>query len=150
MEDEEFVRHLYNVLRLCREKWVPAILVGLSAGPLRRGDILDTLRSHSLPGEWSEKNTQLHDSVLETTLKMLTAAGMLARQEYPNTFPPKVIYRLTPAARSAVEAMRPMAAWARDHPEVIGRAQRYKRGRVGPDPAAGQVIGDTVWSGRAG
>lgn len=81
---------------------------------------------------------------------MLTAAGVLARPEYHDIFPPTVVYRLTPAARSAVEAMRPVAAWARDHPNIIGRAQHDKRTQLGPAPLPGPVTGHTEGPERAG
>lgn len=49
--DEEFLRDLYNLLRLFSDKWVALILVTLAAGPMRRVEILCTIRSYSVGQE---------------------------------------------------------------------------------------------------
>jgi DNA-binding HxlR family transcriptional regulator len=46
--DEEFLRDLYNLLRLFSDKWVALILVTLAGGPMRRVEILCTIRSYSV------------------------------------------------------------------------------------------------------
>ena len=88
--DEKFLRAMYDLKYLFGDKWALAIMFALSDGPLRRVDILSTVKSYSIGKEWSDKNAVLHDSILARTLKKMTEEGLLARARAAGTFPPKV------------------------------------------------------------
>ncbi|WP_418153398.1 winged helix-turn-helix transcriptional regulator [Actinoalloteichus caeruleus] len=130
--DEEFLTRWYEVRSLLGDKWVPAVLLVLSAGPLRRVEILSTIRSYPLSVEWSEKVSVLHDSILTKVLKKLTDEGLLLREQKEEVFPPYVTYALTPAAREFVSAMGVLVEWARRHEEVIARAHAIRCGGLDP------------------
>lgn len=93
VEDERFLRGLYDLKYLFGDKWAPAILVTLSDGPMRQKEILSTISSYSVGEEWSDKHATLHDSILARTLKKVTEEGLLARTRRTDTFPVEVSTR---------------------------------------------------------
>lgn len=121
------LRDLCDLLHLFGDKWAPPILVALTGGPMRRIDILHTVRSYSIGQEWSGKPAVLHDSILARALKKMTDAGLLVREERPSGFPPAVYYSLTPQVVESLTALAPWVRWARAHPEIIQRAQEQSR-----------------------
>jgi DNA-binding HxlR family transcriptional regulator len=125
--DETYLRDLYNLSYLFGDKWVKAIMLLLVDGPHRRVDILSKIRVHPVADEWSDKHDVLHDSILTRTLKKMTAEGLLIREETTDTFPHRVYYSLAPAAVEFLKAAEPAVEWARRHPELIARAQAYRR-----------------------
>ncbi|MGB6163284.1 MAG: winged helix-turn-helix transcriptional regulator [Pseudonocardiaceae bacterium] len=127
VDDEEFLRDLYDLLHLFDDKWVSPIVVTLTDGPMRRVEILSTIRSYSVGQEWSGKSIVLHDSILARVLKKMTAEGLLIRDEKPKGFPPKVYYSLTPEVVESLTALAPLVAWSRAHREIIEQAQAYSR-----------------------
>jgi DNA-binding HxlR family transcriptional regulator len=116
--DEEFMRDLYDLLHLFGDKWVSPIVVTLAEGPMRRVEILSTIRSYSVGQGWSGRSVVLHDSILARALKKMTAAGLLIRDEKPGGFPPKVYYSLTPQVVESLTALAPLVRWARAHREI--------------------------------
>jgi DNA-binding HxlR family transcriptional regulator len=125
--DERFRRGLYDLKYLFGDKWVPAILVTLSDGPMRRKEILSTIRSYSIGEEWSDKHTVLHDSILARTLKKMTEEGILTRRRDVENFPPRVYYSLKEEVVEFLELAMPLIAWTEAHPDLITRAQAYSR-----------------------
>jgi DNA-binding HxlR family transcriptional regulator len=125
--DERLLRGLYDLKYLFGDKWVPAILVLLLNGPMRRKEILSTLSSYSIGKDWSDKHTVLHDSYLARVLKKLTEAGLLARTRETEPFPPRVYYSLKPEVVEFLELSRTLLTWIDAHPDVIARAQEYAR-----------------------
>ncbi|APU15278.1 MULTISPECIES: winged helix-turn-helix transcriptional regulator [Actinoalloteichus] len=136
--DELFLSRWYAVRSLLGDKWVPAVLMAVSAGPLRRVEILSTIRSYSLSVEWSNRLDVLHDSILTKVLKKLTDEGLLTRSQKSEVFPPHVSYGLTPAARDFVSAMSAVVDWAGRHEQVIVRARAVRDG-----------VADVDWHGEA-
>ncbi|CAM4296380.1 helix-turn-helix domain-containing protein [Kibdelosporangium persicum] len=127
-DDEQFLRDLYNVRYLFADKWAPAINVTLSHGPMRRAEILSTIKSYSLDKEWSDKNSVLHDSILARTLKKMTEEGLLVRTRDTETFPPKVFYSLRPEVAELLKLLEPLVEWVRRNPDLIAKAQARSRG----------------------
>lgn len=130
--DDRFLRGLYDLKYLFGDKWVPAILVALSDGPLRRKEILSTIGSYLIGEEWSDKHNTLHDSILARTLKKMTEEGLLVRERCTETFPPSVTYAMMPEVREALSLFEPLVAWLDRHPELVAQAQAYAR-RDGAD-----------------
>jgi DNA-binding HxlR family transcriptional regulator len=125
--DERLLRALYDLKYLFGDKWVPAILVLLSNGPMRRKEILSTLGSYPIGKEWSDKHTVLHDSYLARTLKKMTEEGLLTRTHGTEAFPPRVYYSLKPEVVEFLELSKTMLTWIDAHPDLIAQAQAYAR-----------------------
>jgi DNA-binding HxlR family transcriptional regulator len=125
--DERFLRGLYDLKYLFRDKWVPAILFTLSDGPMQRKDIFSTISSYSIGEEWSDKHNTLHDSILARTLKKMTEEGLLIRERRTETFPARVIYSLTPEVLEFLPLTESLVEWVERHPELIAQAQAYAR-----------------------
>jgi DNA-binding HxlR family transcriptional regulator len=126
-DNEQFLRDLYNMRYLFADKWAPAINVTLSHGPMRRAEILSTIKSYSLDEEWSDKNSVLHDSILARTLKKMTEEGLLVRTRDTETFPPKAFYSLRPEVVEFVKLVEPLVEWVRRNPDLIAKAQARSR-----------------------
>lgn len=58
-------------------------------------------------------------STLSTRLSELTAAGLLAREQY-DEIPPRVEYRLTAEGRDLCTLLEPLVRWAETHAPVSG------------------------------
>jgi DNA-binding HxlR family transcriptional regulator len=125
--DERYLRGLYDLKYLFGDKWVPAIMVTLSGGPMRRKEILSTISSYSIGEEWSDKHAVLHDSILARTLKKMTEEGLLTRTRRTEAFPVTVTYSLKPEVLEFLKLAEPVIAWVDDHPELVGQAQAYSR-----------------------
>jgi DNA-binding HxlR family transcriptional regulator len=125
--DEQFLRDLYSLKYLFVDKWAPAINVTLSHGPVRRAEVLSTIKSYSLGEEWSGGPGFLHDSILTRTLRKMTEEGLLIRTRDTSTFPPKVFYSLTPEVAEFVELVEPLVDWVRRNPRLVAQAQAYSR-----------------------
>jgi DNA-binding HxlR family transcriptional regulator len=125
--DEKFLRAMYDLKYLFGDKWALAIMFALSDGPLRRVDILSTVKSYSIGKEWSDKNAVLHDSILARTLKKMTEEGLLTRSCAVGTFPPKVTYTLRPEVLELLKRGEALVEWTVEHPEIIAQAQAYSR-----------------------
>jgi DNA-binding HxlR family transcriptional regulator len=125
--DERLLRGLYDLKYLFGDKWIPAILVVLSDGPMRRKEILSTIRSYAIGEDWSVKNNKLQDSVLERTLTKMTEGGLLTRERRTENFPAAVVYSLTPEVLDFLSLTESLVAWTERHPEIIAQAQAYAR-----------------------
>ena len=132
-KDERFLRGLYDLKYLFGDKWVPAILVALADGPMRRKEILSTISSYSIGKEWSDKHAVLHDSILARTLKKMTEEGLLVRTRNTQGFPATVTYSLNPEVLTFLTLVETLVGWVDDHPELIAQAQAYSR-RNSDDP----------------
>lgn len=87
--------------------WSVVVVVALSEGPRRHGELL------SLIGGISQK-------MLTQTLRRLEGSGIVDRQGS--------MYGLTELGRTLVEPVRALAAWAEDHAEVIAKRQQTRTG----------------------
>ncbi|WP_063935845.1 winged helix-turn-helix transcriptional regulator [Actinokineospora spheciospongiae] len=132
--DDRVLRGLYDVKNLFGDKWVPAILVALRDGPLRRVEILSTVNSFSIDENWTDKHAVLHDSILARTLKKMREQGLIFRESRGKSFPPEVVYSLAPAVVEALALAEPLIEWTRAHPGLLAQAQAHSR-RHGADTA---------------
>lgn len=99
------------VLDHVMSKWGVLVLSTLSDGTQRWGEL-----KRGVPG--------ISEKMLASTLKTLTADGLVHRESFP-TVPPHVEYSLTPLGRELMERMLPLMAWIADHAEgIVGGAQR--------------------------
>jgi DNA-binding HxlR family transcriptional regulator len=88
-------------------KWGVLILVALSGGTLRWGEL------RRLAEGISEK-------MLAQTLRTLEADGLVSRQARP-VVPPHVDYRLTERGRELTALLLPLMEWVTENaPEIIG------------------------------
>lgn len=140
--DDQFLRNLYSLKYLFGDKWVPAIIVTLAKGRMRRVEILSTINSYSIGKDWSDKNGVLHDSILTRTLKKMTEEGLLVRTRCTETFPPKVYYSLKPEVEEFLAEAEPAVEWVRRHPELIAQAQAYRRHHGGDVESVDEVPSD--------
>jgi DNA-binding HxlR family transcriptional regulator len=99
------------VLDHVMSKWGVLVLSTLSDGTQRWGEL-----KRGVPG--------ISEKMLASTLKTLSADGLVHRESFP-TVPPHVEYSLTPLGRELMERMLPLMAWIADHAEgIVGGAQR--------------------------
>jgi len=125
--DGRVLRGLYDLRNLFGDKWVPAILVALRDGPLRRVEILSTVNSYSIDENWTDKHPVLHDSILARTLKKMREQGIISRQTGENSFQREVEYSLNPDVAEVLTLAEPLIEWTRKHPELLAQAQAYSR-----------------------
>nr|WP_243869393.1 replication-relaxation family protein [Amycolatopsis granulosa] len=126
-QHDRLLRGLYDLRSLFGDKWVPAIVVALRAGPLRRIEVLSTVNSYFIDENWTDKQPVLHDSILARTLKKMRMQGLVFRERSTKSFPPEVEYALNPAVADALRAAEPLIAWTRAHPDLLAQAQEYSR-----------------------
>jgi DNA-binding HxlR family transcriptional regulator len=131
--DERFLQRLWDLQNIFKGDWVPDILYALSSGPLRRGELLEKIRSTPTPYSWSDSDTHnLHDRVMGETLKRLEVAEMVVHTRDEQAFPPVSLYALSPAAEEFFSAIEPVVRWAEKHGELSERVrQRRRRGEGG-------------------
>jgi DNA-binding HxlR family transcriptional regulator len=128
MGDEKFLQRLWDLQNLFKGDWVPDIFFALSSGPLRRGELLEKIRSTQVPYGWSDSDSHnLHDRVMGETLKRLEAAEMVVHTRDEQAFPPVSLYSLSPAAEELFVAVEPLVRWADRHGELIDRARQRRR-----------------------
>ena len=65
-------------------------------------------------GEIKQQITTITDMMLSQSLRELTAAELIVRQQYQQ-IPPKVEYRITPAGAELIPALELVGAWAAKH-----------------------------------
>jgi DNA-binding HxlR family transcriptional regulator len=131
--DERFLQRLWDIQNIFKGDWVPDILCALSSGPLRRGELLERIRSTPVPYGWSDGGTHnLHDRVMGETLKRLEAAEMVVHTRDEQAFPPVSRYALSSAAEDALTAVESLVRWAEEHGDLVERVrQRRRRGEDG-------------------
>jgi DNA-binding HxlR family transcriptional regulator len=94
--------------------WIPAVLISLSAAPVRYSDLLERINDLEVRWGASGQGRPLSDKVLWQTMNRMLRDGLVVRhrtQEYP----PSAFYELTPQARSLLAALRPLAQWVQSY-----------------------------------
>jgi DNA-binding HxlR family transcriptional regulator len=121
---QEFVRACPTSKLLDRigDKWVTLLLVALSEGPLRYGEL-----SRAVPG--------VSQKMLTQSLRGLERDGLLARTVTPSV-PVRVDYELTPLGRSLLPVLKAIKDWAELHMDDVTAARAgYDGARVQRDAA---------------
>lgn len=90
-------------------KWTAMIVIALSGGPLRFGQVRQAVDGIS-------------GKVLADTLRDLERDGLLTRTAH-DEMPPRVEYELTPLGRSLREPLTALARWAEAHIEEVEQAR---------------------------
>ncbi len=99
------------VLDHVMSKWGVLVLSTLSDGTQRWGEL-----KRGVPG--------ISEKMLASTLKTLSADGLVHRESFP-TVPPHVEYSLTPLGRELMDRMLPLMEWIADHAgSIVGGAGR--------------------------
>lgn len=86
-------------------KWTAMIVIALTDGPLRFGEL------HRAADGISRK-------VLTDTLRALERDGIVSREAFAET-PPRVEYRLTPLGETLREPLGALGRWAEEHIEAV-------------------------------
>ena len=96
------------VLDHIMSKWGVLVLSSLSDGTRRWGELRRDVDGIS-------------EKMLASTLKSLSADGLVLRESFP-AVPPHVEYSLTPLGRDLMQRMLPLVEWVADHAEgIVGR-----------------------------
>lgn len=128
MGDEKFLQRLWDTRNILKGEWVPDIFVALWPGPLRRCELLERIRSTSVPYGWSDSETHnLHDRVMGETLMRLEAAELVVHTRDEQAFPPVSLYSLSSEAEELFVALEPLVVWAEKHGDLIERVQQRRR-----------------------
>ncbi len=100
-----------TVLDHVMSRWGVLVLSELSDGTRRWGELRRGVAGIS-------------EKMLATTLRTLTADGLVLRTSLP-TVPPHVEYRLTDRGRDLMERMLPLLEWiARNANDIVGAGER--------------------------
>jgi len=127
---QEFVRTCPTSLLLDRigDKWVTLLLVTLSDGALRYGEL-----SRAVPGASQKMLTQ--------SLRALERDGLVARSVTPSV-PVRVDYELTELGVSLLPVLRVVKEWAERHMADVGAARAdYDAAQAGPERSSGERAG---------
>ncbi|MGP3920622.1 helix-turn-helix transcriptional regulator [Nonomuraea sp. NBC_00507] len=93
-------------------KWTAMVVIALSAGRMRFGDLRTTVDGIS-------------GKVLTDTLRDLERDGLVARYVYAE-MPPRVEYELTALGRTLHEPLQALGRWAEEHiKEVLAARETY-------------------------
>ncbi len=90
---------------LLADKWAAVVLYGLSAGPVRHGELIEMI------GGISRK-------VLTQTLRRLEARGLVVRRAFAEV-PPRVEYELTPLGATLIDPIHTLTEWARANGDEV-------------------------------
>ena len=90
-------------------KWTAMIVIALSGGPLRFGQVRQVVDGIS-------------GKVLADTLRALERDGIVSRTAY-DEIPPRAEYALTPLGRSVREPLTALARWAEAHIVEVEQAR---------------------------
>ena len=93
------------VLDRIADKWTGLVVLGLSDGRLRFGELRDRIGG-------------VTPKVLTETLRNLERDGLVTRTVYAEV-PPRVEYALTPTGRSLKEPLHTIQQWAERHVDGI-------------------------------
>jgi DNA-binding HxlR family transcriptional regulator len=99
-------------------KWTAMIVIALSHGPLRFGEVRQAVDGIS-------------GKVLADTLRDLERDGIVSRTPY-DQMPPRVDYELTDLGRTLREPLTALGRWAEAHIEDVERARDAYDGRAAP------------------
>lgn len=97
-------------VELLADKWAAPVLSGLSAGPVRHGELVDRI------GGVSRK-------VVTQTLRRLEARGLVSRHPRPGV-PPRVEYELTELGATLIDPIHALTEWAREHGDAVADVER--------------------------
>jgi len=86
-------------------KWTAMIVIALSGGPMRFGEVRDAVDGIS-------------GKVLADTLRALERDGIVSRTAY-DQMPPRVEYALTPLGLTLREPLAALGRWAETHIEEV-------------------------------
>lgn len=92
-------------VELIADKWTVVVLSGLSAGPVRHGELVDMI------GGISRK-------VLTQTLRRLESHGLVSRHAYAEV-PPRVEYELTALGETLIDPIHVLTEWARTNGDAV-------------------------------
>jgi DNA-binding HxlR family transcriptional regulator len=95
-------------------QWVPAVLTALAVGPLHFVELLAEINSVDERHGRRAHPTPLSSKVLARTLQRMGDEGLVLRHKDPSPHP-SVWYEITEDGRTLLEALRPLAQWARLH-----------------------------------
>jgi DNA-binding HxlR family transcriptional regulator len=98
-----------DVLDQIGDKWTTLMLIALSAGPRRFGQL-----RRAIP--------DVSQRMLTQTLRDLQRDGLVAREVFA-TVPPTVEYSLTPLGRSLLVPLKTLTGWAARHAGAIQTAR---------------------------
>lgn len=99
-------------------KWTAMIVIALSQGPLRFGEVRQAVDGIS-------------GKVLADTLRDLERDGIVSRTAY-DQMPPRVDYELTDLGSTLREPLTALGRWAEAHIEEVERARDSYDGRAAP------------------
>lgn len=99
-------------------KWTAMILIALSSGPLRFGELRDAVDGIS-------------GKVLADTLRDLERDGIVERRAYDEV-PPRVEYELTSLGQTLREPLTALGRWAEQHIEDVLSARDSYDNRIIP------------------
>jgi DNA-binding HxlR family transcriptional regulator len=90
-------------------KWTAMVVIVLSDGPLRFGDVRTAVEGIS-------------GKVLTETLRDLERDGLVEQHVYAE-MPPRVEYELTPLGRTLHTPLQALSTWAEQHTEAVQAAR---------------------------
>lgn len=99
-------------------KWTAMIIIALSGGPLRFGELRDAVDGVS-------------GKVLADTLRDLERDGIVERTAY-DEMPPRVEYELTTLGQTLREPLSALGRWAEQHIEAVLSARESYDNRADP------------------
>jgi len=108
-------------------KWTAMIVIALSGGPLRFGEVRDAVDGIS-------------GKVLADTLRDLERDGIVKRTAY-DEMPPRVEYELTSLGQTLREPLTALGRWAEQHIEDVLSARDAYDDRTVPQKALTRSIG---------
>lgn len=100
-------------------KWTAMIVISLSDGPLRFGEIREAVGG-------------INGKVLADTLRELQRDGIVSRTAF-DQMPPRVDYALTPLGLTLREPLAALGQWAQSHIEEVELARSTYDGYDSPD-----------------
>ena len=101
-----------TVLRHLTDRWTPLIVANLEAGPLRFGQLRESVGG-------------ITAKVLTQTLRSMERDGLVTR-EVIASIPPQVTYELTALGRTLADPILALRDWVNDHAgEVLAAREAY-------------------------
>ncbi|UJW32637.1 winged helix-turn-helix transcriptional regulator [Saccharothrix sp. AJ9571] len=112
--DVPYQRELNDALDVLRRRWTVAVLAALAGRKRQYTDLLTAINEIEQRASGKGTSARLSDRVLTDTLRRAREDGLINREAEPGNFG-AVWYRLTPAGRELLRALRPLLAWSREH-----------------------------------
>lgn len=121
-------RHgIHTTLGLLAGQWETDVLASLMWRPMSYTALLDHINHTAATDGWTNHQKPLRDKVLSDTLERMRRDGLIVKTERPTQFG-NTSYDLTNAGRALLRALRPLAAFAKDHgAEVTAAREAYHR-----------------------